>query len=473
MTNENHPFAAPQTTIVSQRKTGVRWWLILAIFGVPILIVALGTFIFRIGYTIRENSGRGVMAVEIQKLAKDGNTIDNESTDVLYRSRTSSESQDDWLSLFSLVESPGFKKGCDGIPLLDRSIDNDQPFRAIDASDWEYANACLIFTAKSQDLIEKVRHLAVTPTPTQFPIHFQANETLLPEVQSVRQLALVIFVDSQVAIHLRESNRATQDIVTLYSLANHVDAVPCAVSRLVGIAIRRLALQALQGCIEFDVLQADQLLQLDGVIQNFCEVGDRWHAVISEELGLYLPLFTHPSIAMKSETPIPARGHDAVYYIDLMRRAMDLETENWSAFYISALKLESELEAANKFSIQRTDRILSYVLAPAFGALAAAWINDAQLNRQARLAITIRLHALRANELPTNLDELSSNAAQLRPFGIKPFGYKIENNKAMLWGFELSNSLRETPTSLPSIELIVPGASDKARLVWKIVHSPH
>jgi len=471
--NENNPFKTPLSTTPTQRNSGVRWWLILSIFCAPVLLLTLGTFLFRLSYTIRENSGRKAMAVEIQKLESEGNAIDNESIDVLYRSRTSVENQEDWLILFATLDSPEFKKFSAGVPLLDSSIDDDQPFQTAKASDWEYAEACLTFTAKYQELIEKSRLLAASPTPSQFPIYFQSTETLLPEVQSVRQVAIVVFIDWQVALQRRNSQRATQDIITLYSLANQSDVVPITVSRLVGIAIRRLALEALQACIEVDLLNDEQLGQIDEKLQSYCEIGDRWHSVISEELGLHLPVFTNPSITMKSKARIPAQGHDAVYFIDLMRRAMALETEDWSGFYSTSLMLESELDiAGNVLSIQTTDRILSHLLAPAFGALAAALINDAQMHRQARLATAIRLHAHRTNQFPLDLEELSIPAAQFHPIGTESFGYQLEEDRAVLWGFELSKEVRQTPTLPPNSDPGTPGTLDNSRFVWIIARTP-
>lgn len=281
-------------------------------------------------------------------------------------------------------------------------------------------------------------------------------------------MALVVFVDSQVAIHLGDGQRALQDILALYGLANHVDAVPGVISHLVGIAVRRQALLAVQGCIEIDLLQDDQLQKVDEMIQDYCEIGDSWRTVISEELALSLPAFTNPSVALKSNTPIPARGHDAVYFIGLMRQAMQLDTRNWSEFSSAAQNLDVKVDDSLGSFLESIDRLLSHVFAPAFGAMATLWIGDAQLHRQARLAIAIRGYAHRFDQLPNTLDDLPDASVKLHPFGNKPFGYERQQDQAVLWGFDVTSGVRRTPTSPPTVEAGTPGGIDNYRFVWHI-----
>lgn len=451
-----------------KRKPSVRWWLIISIFGVPLLLLTLGTFIFRIGYTLRENSGRRAMVEELHKFANEGQPTDNEAIAELYSSRTSAQHTEAWLNLFETLQSAEFEKLYVGVPLLDRAIEDQAPFRLVTAKDWEFASVCESFVSESSELIEEVRLLAAAPVPVQFPIYFQSMDTLLPEVQSIRQVALVIFVDSQVAINLRDDQRATQDIVTLYRLANLVEVIPSTICNVVATAIRRQALQAVQACIEIDLLQDDQLQQIDGIIQDYCEIGNRWHDAMSAELGLCLPVFTNPAIALKSDIRIPARGHDAVYFIGLMRRAMQIDTDNWSEFRRAAVKLDEDTAASHASWLQSTDRLLSGLFAPAFESLATLWIGEAQLHRQARLAIAIRLYAHRFDKLPSTLEGLPSAVARLHPFGNRPFGYELDGEQAVLWGFDLTTDTVRTPVSPPTVEAGASGGFDNYQFVWHI-----
>ena len=170
---------------------------------------------------------------------------------------------------------------------------------------------------------------------------------------------------------------------------------------------------------------------------------------------------------------MPARGHDAVYFIGLMRQAMQLDTRDWSEFSSGAKNLDVKVDGSLGSFLQSIDRVLSHVFAPAFGAMATTWIGDAQLHRQARLAIAIRGHAHRFGELPNNLDDLPDTIARLHPLGNKPFGYERQEDQAMLWGFDVTSDVRRTPYSPPAIESGVAGGMDGYRFVWHIKRKSH
>jgi len=123
-------------------------------------------------------------------------------------------------------------------------------------------------------------------------------------------------IDAQVAMLEKDMDRASQNILSLFALSKPVDAVPFTVSRLVGISIRRMAVRALQKATELDLLTEPQLLELDRIVQNHCDIGDRWTIIMSDEMASNLPVFENPAHT-RTNMRIPARGHDAVYFIGL------------------------------------------------------------------------------------------------------------------------------------------------------------
>lgn len=470
--NDAQPFTPPPQAAAGQRRKKFLWRLIFSIFAVPFLLLCLATFLFRVGYTIRENSGRQAMNVELEKLVSEGLPVDDKSIEELYGSRTSNEHVEDWLRLLATIESPDMNDAFAGIPLLDRTVDDELAYRQSYARDWMYAQVCTAFSDKQQELISRIRQLAEEPTPTHFPIYWESLETRLPEVQNTRQVARILYVDAHVGLHNRESGRVVKDVVSLYSLTRQVDAVPCCVSRLTGMAIRRMGLEILQRSIEVDLLKDEELHQLDQLLQGYSEIGDRYRAMIGEELGIDLPVYTNPTIAMKSKKPIPARGYDAVYFISLMRRAMQLETEPWSEFYDSTLALEAELAAENGF-LPKADHMLTHLLLPSLSGLAASCINEAQWHRLARLAIAVRLHAHQSQSLPVTLDALPGQDQTLHPMGTEPFGYKTTKDGSILWGFELNKQVRQTPDSPVGSPSMLPGDAtgepETALWIWPIM----
>ncbi len=155
---------------------------------------------------------------------------------------------------------------------------------------------------------------------------------------------------------------------------------------------------------------------------------------LSEERGMYLPVFQNPTAALSSNKPMPARGHDAVFYIEIMRKAMAIDADKWPEFYDDLSRLEAELRPDKGFSFRNLDRLLTHVVAPAYRALGSVFIRNVQANRLARLAIQVRLYQKTHMCWPGSLEDLDGEATKdLHPFGNKPFGFKSDGEQFMVW----------------------------------------
>ncbi len=463
----NTPYSATSVEDRFPKKRRTRWWLIFLIFAVPFALIVTAIFLFRIGWTIRENQGRKAMEVELAKLVEEGIAIDNQTLSKLYFDRTSDEQTYHWIDVFAILRSPEFVASSTGVPVIDRSVVVDDFADDFDtSSDWQFAENSIRFTAEQSELIAQVHRLARWPQPTYFPIVFQSTETLLPEVQSMRSVAWLLRTDAQVALHLEESDRVCEDIVTLFELSKHVDAVPFVVSRLVGIAVRKLALQSLQKAIQTNALSAEQLVKIDNIIAGHCEINDRWRTLMIDELSSNLPVFITPNLTMQTDTFIPARGHDAVFFIGLMRRAAVIPSDDWRHLYRYSVELEAELEESIRSTLGKVDRMLSGLLTPAFSSLSMALINDSQLHRQARVAIAIRLYEHQHRSMPESLAELPAEVALINPYGDASFVYSSQHGRPVLWGFWMSKELQHTPYDIPITDQPTTESHNNRTIVW-------
>jgi len=461
------PYAATKAEDRFPKKRLVRWQFVFLIFAVPIAMIGLAIFVFRVGWTIRENQGRQAMEVELAKLVEEGVAIDNQTLSELYFENTSDDQSNEWSDVFSILSSLGFAASATGVPIIDRSVQVDDFADDFDtSSNWQFAENCIRFTAEQKELIAKIHVLACNPQPTSFPIVFQSTETMLPEVQSVRTVALLLRTDAQVALHLDESGRACDDIVSLFEVSKHVDAVPFVVSRLVGIAVRKLALQSLQNAIRLDTLSDEQLAKIDNTIAGHCNINNRWRTLITDELSSNLPVFITPNLSMQTDKFIPARGHDAVFFIDLMRRGAAIPADDWGYLYRTSVELEAELDKSLSSTMGKVDRLLSGLLTPAFGSLATALINDAQLHRQARVAIALRMYDHQHASMPGTLADLPSEIAVLKPYGADPFSYTSESGRPVLWGFWVSKEHQHTPRDIPKTEQPTSESLNNRAIVW-------
>ncbi len=468
MASNESPFTAPRPASLKNRRR-IRWWLIISIFAVPFLLISSAVAVVRVGYTIREHQGQKQMMAEMDKLASEGWPVDNEGIDALYVSRTSPDNVEQWLGLLAHFTAPETKRLNAGVPLLDPTIDDEFAFETVRDPDWKYAEVCQRHVDQQAELIAEAARLAAEPTPVQFPIFFDSMETLLPEVQSLRDLGRLVTIDAHVAIHAGDGTRAARDFELLYNLGDQADAVPGAIPRLVGIALRQLGLEVLQRLVTHDLLSDEQLHEIDRRLQSHCQIGTRWRDILSEERGLYLPAFLNPAMAMPSKKRLPARGHDAVYFIEIIRQGMAIDADKWPEFYEEVKRLEESLRPDKGFSLRNLDRLLTHVVSPAYIAIANALIRSVQANRLARMAIAVRLYQRRHQNWPASLQELGAEASsQLHPFGPKPFGYKLTNDAAVLWGFNLTDEQMETPESPIEPDPNMPGSVYNARWIWQL-----
>ncbi|XZE45251.1 hypothetical protein SH467x_000485 [Pirellulaceae bacterium SH467] len=407
------------------------------------------------------------MSQKISELQSQGIAIDSDSVDQQYIDRTSDDLVFEWAELLAGVETAEFQEKTKGIPPFDPSVEVDEFGDQFDTSEnWPFADATASLTTEFEHFVELSRKLACDPSPTYFPIFFRANETLLTEVQSSRTIARLLRADCQVAMFKKDSVRTTEDLVAMFELSKHVDAVPSIVSRFVGIAFRRMALEALQHAIEIDLLTVDQLLQIDRAIERYCDIGDRWKQVILDEMSLNLPVFVTPHLYMDTDMIMPARGHDAVYFIDTMVAASEIRTEDWGRFLDSSSRLMSKFDRDIQSSFAQVDQILSRILIPDYYATATTMINDCQLHRQARVAIAVRMYQHQYGEFPSSLEVLPEAADKFVPFGSKPFGYRKETRGATLWGFQLSDTTKQIPEEPPVTDPAVPNSINNRQIVW-------
>ncbi|MFN3190069.1 MAG: hypothetical protein ACE361_06055 [Aureliella sp.] len=459
--------SAHTKTTAKTRVRRVRWWLIATILVTPLAVLWLAWFGFRIGWTWRENDGRAQMAVRLQELSERGIPADDQSVQQHYSDTTSVANLEEWYEVFGCLQDDGFLSDFAGVRYIDASVEVDEfadPFPIGDA--WESASAAVAATEKHRDAIEKIRRLASSELPVRFPFFFQATETLLPELQESRGMARLLFCDAQVAVHLGDAERAAKDIVALGELAKHAEAIPFGIARVVGIAYRREALKAMQAAIRIDLFDQKQLQLLDSYCSERTAIGTRWQDMILGEMSVHMSVFTNPAVAMKSASPIPARGHDAVYYIDLMQRAADVDTLDFISFHSAAAERLAEVEDDSSNWLETADRILSRLLAPPFSSYAELLINDCLQHRLARLAIASRLYERKEGKLPDRLQVLPEKRFVIAPLRKQRFGFRRTQHGVTLWGLHFSAAVQKVAERIPDQDGATVKALNNRAVVW-------
>lgn len=443
---------------------------IVKFFGIPLLVIGCVVGLIRVGYTLREWQGQWKLSQVIEDLKSKGISTNSEAIELAYHANTSDTDTQAWLDLLAKIDSVEFKEAAQGVPNFDSSVEIDEWGDSFDTSaNWKYAQVSIPFVERQQGLVHRIRELAAAPQPVRFPIRFASLNTLLPEVQSSRGLARLLWLDAQVALHLGDSQRALDDFLALHNLSRHVEAVPFAISILVSKSFKGMALTIAQEGIEQDFFSDQQLQDIDDVLARNCDIGDEWNAYCERELGMCIPVFLDPALASeKSGKPLPARGHDAIYFIDMMTHLADIPTEDWELFYKTVSQQNVKFNEDVRSWRGRVDLVLTGLFVPALTSLSISSIDRAQHYRQARHGVALRLFQHKHGEFPQSLTELPPFDRDMRAFKQQSFGYVLAPDGATLWGGRFKGDNQLISPTIPPTDQQTQESLENRGYVWSL-----
>lgn len=443
---------------------------IVKFFGIPLLVIGCVVGLIRVGYTLREWQGQWKLAQVIEDLESKGIDTNSEAIELAYHANTSEKDTQAWLDLLAKIDSVEFKEAAQGVPSFDSSVETDDWDDSFDTSaNWKYAQVSIQFVERQQELIRRTRELAAAPEPVRFPIRFASLNTLLPEVQSSRGLARLLSLDAQVALHLGDSQRALDDFIALHNLSRHVEAVPFAICLVVSKAFKSMALTIAQEGIEQDLFSDQQLQDIDDVLARNCDIGDEWNAYCERELGMCIPVFLDPALASeKSKKPLPARGHDAIYFINMLTQLADTPTEDWELFHKTVSQQELKFNEDIRSWRGRVDLVLTGLFVPALTTLADSSIDRAQHYRQARYGVALRLFQHKHGKFPQSLVELPPFDRGMSAFKQQSFGYVLTPKGATLWGGRFKGDNPLISPTIPQTDQQTQESLDNRSYVWSL-----
>lgn len=463
---------------------------LLLIVGMPLLLIALFVLIV-LG---RERSARRELNVRLDRIKAQGLPVDNASMQTYFNKLTSDEYTEAWLEAIAEATSDEFNDSCEGVPRFDASIDGEIPASKAEASHrlegdagdsdepWPEEGATRRFLARWNGLGNRVQRLALAQLadgakPVRFPLEFDSINTLLTNTQHMRQLARLLYARGMVAVFDRESTNARQNIAALIGCSKVLEGEPILVSQLVSIALDGMAMDVLKSALEYDVLESDDLAILLELVLERKDISKGWELAMNGERAMMLPIFDNPTMVTPQSTPaIPFRSRDALNYLDVSDSVLAVATEDLDEFRTELAKIEANLQLLVSGGwIQRMDSIVTGMLAPAIAPAGDAYVRNAMQHRIAVLGIGIRLFEEREGSFPDSLQILEEHRfgdyvieeTQLMPPGKKPFGYLVDSEGALLWGFDLQHE-QSTPDQPPVAELGEPYFEQKKYWKWRL-----
>jgi hypothetical protein len=445
-------------------------------FGIPILLAIVG-FLVIAG---RERAAKRKLDARVQKIAAQGLPVDNETMLNFANSLTSKEDTKDWLAVLGELTSEGFSKSTDGVPIFDPKA-TDELIVPAPGQIWLDEKVTRDFLAKWNSLFGKVSRLSMKQLepgtkPVRFLKEFDSLNTLLPQTQNMRTAARLLLLNGQVAVFDRNSAKTRMNIEALLGCSRTVSGEPLLVSQLVCVSIEGMGVGLLRSALEQDVLSEKDLMALLPRMLDGIDIRTEWKLAIQGERAMILPLFEHPELINANLRWLPGRYTDTLHFLDLMDQVLAVPDADFDEFHAGLEKVEQDFRRNFEGNlIQRFDSVVTSLTTPAVTSMGGAFIRDAMQRRMAAIAISIRLYEKRNGRMPASLEDLKSlelgelklDPAALQPLGGKPFGYKVEDKQALLWGFDPKQA-PSTPAEPPSTADGSPNSVVNKRWTWTL-----
>ncbi len=450
------------------RSTGGRRRWLLIVIALPILLGAIGVAV--LAWT--EYRNRREVDAQIERLRSAGQPVDDETMASWFWENTSQEGTAAWREILVQVEQITTSNSViHGMPIIGHG---ELPDDLAPGDDWPDEARVAAFLEDARPLIAKIEDAARYPTPVWQPIAFYGFATLLPEVQAARGIMRVVHLEFLHALYHEDPQRMTRALVAMQGTAASFDWDICIVSDLVGTALRSIHRDSIRRSLSHS---AWELADLDHMLDQVAQPRDfvtRWHRTIAGERAMALAVLRGDRQRLEHLGVATGRPGDSLPPWMLMssfnrRYLQTMETVQ----RLGDQGIEGLVERADEFERRefpserlRFDDILSHMLLPAVRTWAAVQERDEYNRRLTRTAVGLKRFRLVEGRWPEKLDDLATmglNARDWTALQAGPFGYRIEDDQAVLWGYDAIRT--ERPARIPDD----PPERDAS---WQVVRIP-
>jgi hypothetical protein len=403
---------------------------------IPLFLILL--FIGMIA--VRESFNRAELNRKLNELAAAGKPIDDKSLDIYYRSLADSEHATEWMNLFEVVNSKEFLANAKGIPVFDPDAAKPTNPEIL----FEEPERVRAFLQSTAELRDRIRVQSLEAKPVQFPIKFASVGTLLPQTNSIRHVARLIFVEGEFAIHENDSQGLAESINTLYGISLVCSEEPFLVSKLVCNAVEWMYIDLVRKAVEVDVLRTEEIEELLEKFAKQSSISSSWRSAVIGERAAILAVFQNPQMlpiitnAEPMEMPmLPARSADALFALELFQRAEEANPENPEQFRAELNAIDEKLrDVAGGSVFGRLDSLITTLALPAMNSAGQAILRQSHARQFASIGLAIRLYEDMYGNFPTELQKLNvlESFKANKTVDLSLFGYRLESEDAVLWG---------------------------------------
>lgn len=451
----------------TRSNRGCRRWLLIVI-ALPFLLGAIA--VAALAWT--EYRNRRAVDAEIQRLRAAGQPVDDETMASWFWENTSQDGTAAWREILVQVEQLTTSNSViHGLPILGHG---ELPKDLAPGDDWPDEARVAAFLEVARPVIDKIEDAARYPTPVWQPIAFEGFGTLLSEVQAARSIMRVVLLEFVHALYHENTQRIMRSLRAMQATAASFDWDMFMVSDLVGIALRSIHRGSIRQSLAHS---AWELADLDHLLDQVAQPRDfvtRWHRTIAGERAMALTMLRGDGRMLENVTDSTGRTADSLPAWMLMASFTRRYLQTMEAVQrLGDRGIEGLVERADEFERRqfpseqlRFDDMLSHMLLPSIHAWAAAQERDELDRRLTRTAVGLKRFRMVQGRWPEKLDDLAAmglNARDWTALQEGPFGYRIEDDQAVLWGYEAIRV--ERPAGIPDD----PPDGDAS---WQVVRVP-
>lgn len=418
----------------------------LRLLGVLAILLMLAISGLLIAWAVRESGDRTILRKKYADLRARGAPVDNASMTHWYHAMTDATDVAEWQSIFAEMRSQEFSQWCTGVAGLDSQ--NDE--RADTRSTWANEPMKRNLIAKTEPLRARIRELVAKRTPVQFVTHFDSISTQLPHLQDLKRVQQLLAIAFQVAFVDRDPKNCYSTINAMLGVSQLCGKEPLFVSHRENLVLHDMALRKIHLAIEYDTLNEEQIDELLKTMSrdeialhrlSHMVQGERAAMIeVAENLAKY-PGFDMTSYSERTlpEILVQTTNRDIVHLLDFYEAVEKFDISNIDLLQLQSLEHSKDIDnrVRSAKTWEKMDWAITSRLTPSVITTLEALVLNAVQERFIRTALAIRLYRKRFGRYPDDLESLRAigfDSERWKPWGGKPFGYRVCDGEVILWG---------------------------------------
>ena len=275
--------------------------------------------------------------------------------------------------------------------------------------DWEQLAECRSFLEKHERELRLIREAANMKGAVRFPADFSFGlSTVLTYTQQARQVARILALDAHVSAHDGNFSQAKNDVLHIIALADALRYEPTLISQLVQMAIRSIAYEVLKDLTWHCDWNADDITELQTAVAGL-DIRLAMLTALQGERGVYVSALEQTTIGPFRQSNV----REGLRFFDAMISGIE---SSWPMALEESQRLSTELNAMSNSGIKKLTIMGVLLLMPSMEHAISAGARAVAKQRATYLLLAARIHQLRADSIPDNLQALEGDSVSAEMF---------------------------------------------------------